>query len=162
MNAPKKRGRGRPPISDEPGQRFQVHLPPRVAKIVKKQGKGSISAGIRWTPVVMRELNKEVIRENERRIAKLESVKSGDMSAAKQEAVRLRLANDELRSLVRQDEAWERRQKAFIAVHAQFLPHGNGQPTMENLDEFDAADAEWKAAKAEADRIVQEIREGRR
>jgi hypothetical protein len=130
-----------------------------VAKILKKHGKGSISAGIRWTHNIMRELNKEQILANERRIAKLESLKT---SAAMQEALRLRRTNEELRSLVRQDETWERRQKALLAVHSQFLPHGNGQPTMEALDELEAADAEWRAAQAEADRILQEIQERRR
>ena len=162
MDTPKKRGRGRPPISGEAGQRFQVHLPPRVATIMKKRGKGSLSAGIRWTPTVLRELHKEEIRDNERRIAKLESLRTGDALTAKEEAARLRLTNDELRSLVRQDETWERRQNAILAVHGQFLPHGNGQPSMNSLSELEAANKEWEAAKAEADRIVEEIRKGLR
>lgn len=41
-----KRPRGRPPISGETGERFQVHLPPRVAEKLRAYGDGSISQGI--------------------------------------------------------------------------------------------------------------------
>lgn len=41
-----KRGRGRPPISGETGQRYQVHLPPTVADKLRKHGNGSLSQGI--------------------------------------------------------------------------------------------------------------------
>lgn len=87
-------------------------------------------------------------------------MKSDSASAMKSQSCSW--TNEELESLVRQDETWERRQKAFFAVHARWLPHGSGRPSMESLDELESADREWKAAKAQADRIVQEIREGRR
>lgn len=45
MSAP-KRPRGRPPISGETGQRYQVHLPPTVAEKLRKHGDGSLSQGI--------------------------------------------------------------------------------------------------------------------
>jgi hypothetical protein len=41
-----KRPRGRPTISDLPGDRFMVHLPPGTAKHIKEFGEGSISRGI--------------------------------------------------------------------------------------------------------------------
>lgn len=44
MNA--KRGRGRPPLSGETGQRYQVHLPPTVAEKLRALGEGSLSQGI--------------------------------------------------------------------------------------------------------------------
>ncbi len=41
-----KRPRGRPPLSGEPGQRYQVHLPPSIAERLRKYGNGSLSQGI--------------------------------------------------------------------------------------------------------------------
>jgi hypothetical protein len=41
-----KRGRGRPPLSGETGQRYQVHLPPTVAEKLRVLGEGSLSQGI--------------------------------------------------------------------------------------------------------------------
>lgn len=41
-----KRPRGRPPLSGEAGQRYQVHLPPGVAEKLRAYGDGSISQGI--------------------------------------------------------------------------------------------------------------------
>lgn len=41
-----KRPRGRPPISGESGQRYQVHLPPSVADKLRQYGEGSLSQGI--------------------------------------------------------------------------------------------------------------------
>lgn len=41
-----KRGRGRPSLSGETGQRYQVHLPPTVADKLRKLGEGSLSQGI--------------------------------------------------------------------------------------------------------------------
>lgn len=43
---PPKRPRGRPPLSGETGQRYQVHLPPSVAEKLRKYGDGSLSQGI--------------------------------------------------------------------------------------------------------------------
>jgi hypothetical protein len=171
MKIPKKRGRGRPPLAVEAGQRYQVTIPPRVAKTWKKLGKGSLSAGISRNPAVVRmEHMKDMIRDNERQIEMFESGKMtlgfgapmGSAIAAKAEAARLRSLNEELKALTRQEEAWERRQKAFFVVHAQFLPHGNGQPNMEDIDQLEVAEKELKDATTEVDRIVQEIRSGRR
>lgn len=41
-----KRPRGRPPLSGEAGQRYQVHLPPAVAEKLRTYGDGSLSQGI--------------------------------------------------------------------------------------------------------------------
>lgn len=41
-----KRGRGRPPLSGETGERFQVTIPPTVAAKLRAYGGGSLSAGI--------------------------------------------------------------------------------------------------------------------
>jgi hypothetical protein len=158
----KKRGKGRPPLAGKAGERFQIHLPPHIAKIVKRQGNGSISAGILWSPIVMRELKRKSIRDNEKEIEKLQAEAAAGRNAAVREIVRLQRANEELSSLIRMDEAWERRQEAYRSMLGQFLPHGSGAPTMESLDAFDKAEADWKAAKAEGDRIVREIQQGLR
>lgn len=41
-----KRGRGRPPLCGETGERFQVTIPPTVAAKLRAYGNGSLSAGI--------------------------------------------------------------------------------------------------------------------
>jgi hypothetical protein len=41
-----KRGRGRPSLTGETGQRYQVTIPPTIADRLRKIGKGSLSAGI--------------------------------------------------------------------------------------------------------------------
>lgn len=47
MSTAPKRGRGRPPIvAGEPGERYQVHLPPSVADKLRAHGGGSLSLGI--------------------------------------------------------------------------------------------------------------------
>jgi DNA-binding transcriptional regulator YiaG len=88
--------------------------------------------------------------------------KLGDASSAAVEARSLRQKIEELRSLLRQDVAFERRQAALFAVNGQFLPHGSGLPTEESLAEFEAAEAEWREATEEVDRIVREIHAGLR
>jgi hypothetical protein len=47
-------------------------------------------------------------------------------------------------------------------VQRQFLPIGNGQPTLESMEELEAAENEWRAAEADMDRITDEIRTGKR
>ncbi|MDN7494671.1 hypothetical protein QZM89_05705 [Burkholderia gladioli] len=69
---------------------------------------------------------------------------------------------EEQAALERERRAFERRQKAFISVTRQFLPHGSGNPSADDLNELDAADAEWRAADAEMQRIGEEIRTGKR
>jgi transcriptional regulator with XRE-family HTH domain len=113
-----------------------------------------------------REHLRRTIRNNEQQIAMFESGQMtvgfgpelGTASNAASEASRLRRQNEELRSILRQEEAFERRQRAFYAVHQQWLPHGNGQPSAESIAEFDAAEKEWCEAQKEAERIVKEIR----
>lgn len=46
MKEPAKRGRGRPSLTGEPGQRYQVHLPPSVAEKLRAYGGDSLSQGI--------------------------------------------------------------------------------------------------------------------
>ena len=41
-----KRGRGRPPIAEAPGQRFMIHLPEKIADDLRAAGSGSLSRGI--------------------------------------------------------------------------------------------------------------------
>ncbi|CAE6803262.1 hypothetical protein R75461_05291 [Paraburkholderia nemoris] len=69
---------------------------------------------------------------------------------------------EEQQAIARERQTFDRRQKAFINVTRQFAPHGNGSPSQDDLDELDAADAEWQAATAEMDRISEEIRTGKR
>ena len=64
--------------------------------------------------------------------------------------------------LGRERRAFERRQAAFLAVTKQFYPLGNGLPAMGDLDDLDAVNAEWEVAKAEIDRITDEIRTAKR
>ena len=46
QNPPVKRGRGRPPLSGETGERYQVTIPPSVVQKLRRLGKGSLSGGI--------------------------------------------------------------------------------------------------------------------
>lgn len=43
----KRPGAGRPPIGDLPGKRINVYLEPHEIAILKKLGKGSVTAGIK-------------------------------------------------------------------------------------------------------------------
>ncbi len=72
------------------------------------------------------------------------------------------VAEQEADVIDRLEDAWQERQAAFFAMNKQFLPHGNGVVSLDSIKEFDARDAEWKDIKAEADLIVEEIREGKR
>lgn len=116
------------------------------------------------------EFMKETIRSNQQAIDLLESGKMtsgfgpelGTSQSAATEAKRLRRQNEELQSLVRLEEAFQRRQAAFFALNGQFLPHGDGLPTEECIAEYDAADAELRAAQSEIDGIAAEIRARRR
>ena len=69
---------------------------------------------------------------------------------------------EEMASIERERKAFDRRQAAWLAVHRQFLPLGNGRPTLDSMKEFDAAEKEWQAASAEMDRIADEIQTGKR
>jgi HPt (histidine-containing phosphotransfer) domain-containing protein len=83
-------------------------------------------------------------------------------AAAIAEAKRLREQNEQLEVLAEQEEVWQRRQKVFYAVHCQFAPHGSGVPSNESMKEFDAAEEEWRKVQKEVQRIVDEIRSGKR
>lgn len=78
------------------------------------------------------------------------------------ELVRLKRRNEEHGALLRLDQAFHRRQDAMLRMNEQWLPRGSGVPTEDCLDEFDAADEEFRAAQAECDRIAGEIRLGKR
>lgn len=86
---------------------------------------------------------------------------SDPMSIA-QEIERLRKLNEQHRSLLRLDEAQRRKQEAYFSLMVQWLPHGSGVPSEECTAEADSADAEYRAAQAEVDRITMEIRAGQR
>ena len=70
--------------------------------------------------------------------------------------------NEEHHALLRMDQAFHRRQEAFLRMNEQWTPRGGGVPADDSLDEFDAAEEEFRAAQAECDRIVSEIRSGKR
>lgn len=72
------------------------------------------------------------------------------------------LRAEEYTAIEQERLAFERHQTAWLAVHRQFLPFGNGVPTSESLVEFEVAERAWRAAKAEVGRITEEIRTGRR
>lgn len=46
MKEPVKRGRGRPSLTGETGERYQVTIPPTIAEKLRRFGAGSLSAGI--------------------------------------------------------------------------------------------------------------------
>jgi DNA-binding transcriptional regulator YiaG len=74
----------------------------------------------------------------------------------------LKRRNEEHRAMLRLDQAFHRRQEAMLCMNEQWLPRGSGLPTEISLDEFDAADEEFRAAEAECDRISKAIRAGKR
>jgi hypothetical protein len=67
--------------------------------------------------------------------------------------------------LKRELDAFERRRRALIAVTGICQDYGSdgwhpdkgAPPSRAALDEFRAADAEWRAARAECERVVDEI-----
>lgn len=85
-----------------------------------------------------------------------------DPDSVRAEIDRLRKQNEEHQALVRMEEAFQRQQEAFFGLNRQWLPHGNGLPTEASISEVDAAQAEFRAAQAEVDRITAEIRAGKR
>jgi hypothetical protein len=70
--------------------------------------------------------------------------------------------DEEDQAIERAQKAHERYQNAIFGVMHQMIPHGNGVLTQGSLDEVEAARVEDKAARAEMDRIVDEIRTGKR
>ena len=59
--------------------------------------------------------------------------------------------------LQRERLALDRAHAAWIAVQNQLIPFGNGLPTQESIDEYHAAESDWKAAQAEVKRLNIEI-----
>lgn len=53
--------------------------------------------------------------------------------------------------------AREQQRDARSTVSRQFLPHGNGQPTVESMRLADAADAELADAQAVVDQMYQDV-----
>jgi hypothetical protein len=78
------------------------------------------------------------------------------------ELERLEKLNEEHRALLHMDMAFHRRQEAYLRLNEQWLPHGSGIPSNSSLLEFEAAEQEFQAAKAECDRIAKEFRTGKR
>ena len=78
------------------------------------------------------------------------------------ELEKLKKHNEEHHALLRLDRAFRRRQEAFLRMNEQWTPRGSGVLTDESLDEFDSEEEEFRAAQAECDRIVLEIRAGKR
>jgi len=70
--------------------------------------------------------------------------------------------DDEDMAIARAQNAHQRYQDAIFAVMHQMIPHGNGVLTQAILDDLDAARAEDNAARENLDRILDEIRTGKR
>jgi DNA-binding transcriptional regulator YiaG len=110
-----------------------------------------------------------MIESNERTINAIQDGRItglGDDPDAKvkclEELERLKRLNEEHRAMLRMDRAFHRRQEAMLGMNEQWLPRGSGLPTDDSLNEFDAADEEFRAAQAECDRIAKDIRAGKR
>ena len=86
----------------------------------------------------------------------------GDSSSLNIQISALRKRNEELRLLLRQDAAWQRRQKAFAVVVEQSTPNGSGQISAEAVAELDASWEELKTVEAEVAMLREEIRAGLR
>jgi len=129
---------GRPKAGQRAKRRFQVVLDPTIAEKLRLHGSGNLSLGI------------------------AKAAQGPGLAPRRKSMTHEELRKEEANALERERLAFERRQKAFFAVHRQFLPFGNGQPTMDSLDEQEAAEREWRLACEEVERIVQEIRAGLR
>jgi transcriptional regulator with XRE-family HTH domain len=70
---------------------------------------------------------------------------------------RLLKQNEQNRALVRVDQAFHRRQAAYLEHNAQSLPHGTGVPTDANISEIEAAEKEFRVAEAELHRITRGV-----
>lgn len=112
----------------------------------------------------MIESNERTIRAiQEGRISGLgDSTNSDFLAKSLTELDKLKKRNEEHRALLQMDRAFHRRQEAMLGMNEQWLPRGTGVPTEDSLDEFDAADKEFRAAQIECDRIASEIRTGKR
>lgn len=71
--------------------------------------------------------------------------------------------NEELRAILRVDQAFEKKRRAIFALTGEASPpHGNGVLSEAAMDEADAAEAEFRVAQLEFERIGEEMRMGRR
>jgi hypothetical protein len=61
---------------------------------------------------------------------------------------------EETDAIARERKAFRRRQAAFAAI--------NSHTSMDLMAEYNAVHEEWRAAKAEVERILDEIRSGKR
>lgn len=61
---------------------------------------------------------------------------------------------EETDAIARERRAFQRRQVAFAAI--------NSHTSMDVMAEYTAANEEWRMAKAEVERILEEIRSGKR
>ncbi|CAM8657082.1 Cro/C1-type helix-turn-helix domain [Oxalobacteraceae bacterium] len=112
-----------------------------------------------------------MIESNERTISAIQDGRildlrnSNDLEAQANlltELERLKKLNEEHRALLRMDIAFHSRQEAYLRMNEQWFPHGNGAQSEGVFNEFDAAEQEFHAAKADCDRIASEIRKGKR
>ena len=117
------------------------------------------------------EIMEKAIKSNESIIAGIDSGSlkgfgygPGPSAPDSAELVRERYVkkNEELRALLRIQRAFDRRQRAVFALGEEALPQGGGVLSDAAMDEADAAEAEFRAAQLDVDRITQEIRDGRR
>jgi|HubBroStandDraft_6_1064221.scaffolds.fasta_scaffold1840933_1 hypothetical protein len=76
---------------------------------------------------------------------------------------------EETDAIARERKAFRKRQEAFAAMNSHAIAGRDGIPTlspseagMASVDEFNAAHEEWLTAKAEVERILEEIRSGKR
>ena len=69
---------------------------------------------------------------------------------------------EEEEAIENERRAFHRRRDAIFKVQRQFSPVGNGVPAQADMDELDAADKDWKASQVVVERIVEEIRSGKR
>jgi DNA-binding transcriptional regulator YiaG len=112
-----------------------------------------------------------MIEANERKISaikegRISGLDDGSGHESKRNLIaeleQLQKRNEEHRALLRLDQAFHSRQETILGMNEQWLPRGSGLPTEDSLNEFDAADQEFRAAQAECDRITKDIRAGKR
>jgi DNA-binding transcriptional regulator YiaG len=112
-----------------------------------------------------------MLRGNEKQIEAIESGRitgmgygssPSDPNSAAMQVAHLRRKNEELRLLLRQDSAWQRRQAAFEVLVQQSTPNGTGQINAEAVAELDASWEELKAVETEVAKLTEEIRAGLR
>jgi DNA-binding transcriptional regulator YiaG len=112
-----------------------------------------------------------MIQSNERTISAIQDgriTELGDGSGTETkrnlmaELEKLQKRNEEHSALLRLDLAFHRRQEAMLGMNEQWLPRGSGLPLEDSLNEFDAAEEEFRAAQGECDRIAKDIRAGKR